>query len=347
MLFLLACTAPGGDTAADTPVDLVASLADAGPWNVGYRESSVTYADPVAGGERTLRLALWFPTDAESGGDAAYLGGAIPAEGVLDDPEPAAGTLPVVLFSHGHQGYAENSGFLMEHLASHGYAVAAPDHTGNTTFDGGDRDTEIYLQRPHDLSAVLDALPAELDVDASTAPVLGHSFGGYTAMAIGGATYDPDVIAACTPEASSFCSTMTDELAAQFAAGAHDARISALVPMAAGDSELFGDGAAAVTLPTLLMTGEVDGRNGVDGGPYWTALQGGDNRHLVVLGGGHQVFTDFSGVLEDGGTVDVEEAFRAIRAYALAAVRAAGGDDTVRPVLDGEVEVSEVVVLER
>ena len=34
----------------------------------------------------------------------------------------------------------------MSFMASHGYVVAAPDHTGNTTFDGSSRDTSIYYQ---------------------------------------------------------------------------------------------------------------------------------------------------------------------------------------------------------
>ena len=42
--------------------------------------------------------------------------------------EPASGSFPVVLFSHGFAGFPEQSVDLTTHLASWGYVVAAPDH---------------------------------------------------------------------------------------------------------------------------------------------------------------------------------------------------------------------------
>ena len=49
------------------------------------------------------------------------------------DAEPAlGGPWPIILFSHGNQGIKEQSFFLTEHLASHGYLVVAPDHQYNT-----------------------------------------------------------------------------------------------------------------------------------------------------------------------------------------------------------------------
>jgi len=344
LVLLLACADPSDDTGFVDEVDLVTSLVDPGPYRVGYRASEVTYSDDVST-ERSLRLALWFPTEATSGGNAAYLGGAIAAPDVLDDPAPAPGPRPVVLFSHGHQGFAENSAFLMEHLASHGFVVAAPDHTDNTTFDSSVRATEIYLQRTRDLTAVLDALPEALDVDTSAVVATGHSFGGYSVLALAGATYDPAVIDACTPDTSGFCSTMTPALAGAFLAGERDARVVAAVAMAAGDYDLFGAaGVGAIEVPVLQMTGEMDPG---DGDAYWAALQGGANRRLHVLGAGHQAFTDFSGVLEDGGTIDPEEGFRIIRAYGLAAVRAGLGDTRVAVVLDGERPVADAAVISR
>jgi predicted dienelactone hydrolase len=251
----------------------------------------------------------------------------------------------VVLYSHGHQGYAEASSFLAEHLASHGYVVAAPDHTGNTTFDGADRETEIYLRRPRDLSAALDALPDELDVDADAAVVTGHSFGGYTALALAGAAYDPAGLAACTPDTSSFCSTLSETLSSAFLQGLGDTRIVSAVSMAAGDFGLFGaDGVGSVDVPVLLLTGELDSD---DGDAYWSALRGGADRRVDIVGAGHQAFTDFSGVLPDGGTIAPEEGFRVVRAYTLAGVRAGFGDASVAPVLDGERTVSEAAVLFR
>jgi predicted dienelactone hydrolase len=345
LLLLVACAGSSDDTGVPA-ANLVDTLTAPGPHAVGYRASSVTYDEPLTGA-RTLRLAVWFPTDATSGGSASYLNGAIEAPDVLDDPAPTAGVHPVVLFSHGHQGFAENSSFLMEHLASHGYVVAAPDHTDNTTFDGGDRATSIYFQRPRDLSAVLDALPGELAVDTTEVTAIGHSFGGYTVFALAGATYDPATIAACTPDASSFCSTMDDAAAAAFAQGFRDERVVAAVPMAGGDFDLFGAaGVGALPVPVLQMTGEMDPG---DGAAYWEALHAADDAHqrVDIVGAGHQAFTDFSGVLADGGTIDAERGFLVLRAYTLAAVRAARGDDAAQRVIDGEVEVASEAVLFR
>lgn len=343
---ILACSgADKAETAEPSPV----ALDEPGPYHVGYRQSSVRYADPDGEGERTLRLALWFPTTLEGGPEAAYMG-VIDAPGVLDDPTPADGPFPLVLFSHGHQGYAENSGFLMTHLASHGFLVAAPDHTDNTFLDGSDRATEIYYQRPLDLSAVLDHLEAgaEPGLSPSDAPVLliGHSFGGYTAFATGGAAYDLDTLApACESgtDTSDFCSTWSARAEATLAAGLRDERIAALLPMAAGDSRLFElDALGALPVPVLLMNGDLDSATTSDGDPYWAALAGGPDRRVIITGGSHQVFTDYSGVLDpQEGEIDPEEGFRIIDAYALSWALRTIGDESGASVLDGEEEVSE------
>ena len=343
MILLLGCAGGTPDTA--TPSDIVADLEAPGPYAVGYRQSSVTYDSAWEPG-RTLRLALWFPTEATSGGTAAYLDGAVDAEGVLDDPPPAPGTLPVVIFSHGYQGYAENSSFLATHLASHGYVVAAPDHTGDTTFDDPERTTEIYAQRPQDLSAVLDALPDELDVDTTAVTAIGHSFGGYTVFALGGATYDPSVLL-CKGDTSSFCSTMDVSLSSAFTQGFRDTRVIRIVPMAAGDQVLFGAGTEALPVPALQMTGELDPGTPADGEAYWATLSGGPHRRVQLLGAGHQAFTDFSGVLDDGGTIDPAEGFRIVDVYALAALRADAGDSAASTLLNGDPTVSEAAILLR
>ncbi len=53
------------------------------------------------------------------------------SHGVVRRP-PAAGDFPLVIYSHGNGGLRYVSAFLTEHLASHGFVVMAPDHTGNT-----------------------------------------------------------------------------------------------------------------------------------------------------------------------------------------------------------------------
>ena len=49
--------------------------------------------------------------------------------------EPPPDGWPIALFSHTSAGHRRQSSFLCRHLASHGYVVAAVDHTGNTARD--------------------------------------------------------------------------------------------------------------------------------------------------------------------------------------------------------------------
>lgn len=345
IVWMLACSSPQ-DTATP-PVDPVEHAVEAGPYAVGYRESELIYDDTITGTTRTLRLALWYPTDDAEGQDASY-NGIFPTDGAWDSAGVAAGgPYPVAVYSHGHQGYAEASGFLMEHLASHGFVVAAPDHTGNTTLEGSDRDTEIYLQRPLDITAVLDhldALPASDSlagkVDVAQVIGIGHSFGGYTMLALAGGLHDPDAACAEDPGAD-FCSTMTEALEDRMAQGFVESRLAVAIPMAAGDSNKFGaDGLSQVTVPVVQMTGQLD--NPDESGAIWSYLEGGEHRRVDIVGGGHQTFSDFSGILEDmDGLIEPEEGFRIVRGYTAAAAWLHRGDSAYAPILDGEVQISE------
>ena len=341
MLSILGCT-PGANDSAAPPVDVVTRLTAAGPFSVGYVEDAVTYPSPT--GERTLRLALWYPSDATSGGSASA-GLYVAGPDVYAHAAVAPGRFPVAVFSHGHQGYAENSGFLMEHLASHGWIVAAPDHTGNTTFDGSERTTEIYFERPLDISAVIDTLPSITPVGGSVAdgPVLalGHSFGGYTMFGLAGGAYDPSLC----PADGSYCSTMTEDWATLFAAGFLDDRVGAFVAMAAGDYDLFGAaGLAAIDRPFLHLTASEDQGPGSEGDTIWAGLDDGDDVGVILDGGGHQSFTDYADVLEDV-TLAATEGFRIVDAFVLAWGERMLGEDDAAGVLDGDISVSDAAVL--
>ena len=344
-----------GADGGDEPVDLVTSLAEPGPYAVGFRATEVTYDSSE--GARTLRFTVWYPSDATDGTHPRY-NGLVESTVAWQDAELAAGgPFPAHVYSHGHQGYAEASGFWMEHLASHGFVVAAPDHTGNTTFDGSERLTEIYFLRAEDLGATIDTLAAPtgdlaflsgaVDLEGLTAS--GHSFGGYTLHALAGATFDPDLIAQCLDgtDTSSYCSTMDDAAAARLAAGLTDPRITAFVSMAPGDFRLFGaSGLAAVDRPILHMTGDLDPQTGSVAEDIWGALAGGPHRRVDIAGGGHQTFTDFSGVLETfDGLIEAERGFRIVDAYGLGWIHHQRGSLDATALFDGSLEVDAAVTL--
>ena len=105
-----------------------------GPHPVGVRTIDV----PDAARDRVVPVEVWYPaTDGYAGQDlddatrdAFELMPGLPAsrQDAVRDAEPAAGPFPAVVFSHGFAGHRRQTTHLCTHLASHGYAVAAPDH---------------------------------------------------------------------------------------------------------------------------------------------------------------------------------------------------------------------------
>ncbi len=342
---LVACS---GDTPTDTgTVDLVTQLTARGPYPAGYHVRDVTYSDP-AGAERTLRTTLWYPASERSGGVPQFLT-PIPDDDLWEDAPGASGSYPVLVWSHGHQGYAEASAFLMAHLASHGWLVVSPDHTNNTTWDGSDRDTHIYYQRPADLTAVLDAVEGatDLPVGADTDTIIagGHSFGGYTIHAWAGAPFQVDQLGADCDAGTGlggYCSELTDELEAIFRSDLSDPRVDAFIGTAAGDLEFFGtDGLQQIERPFLMLTGSEDYAD--EKAEIWEGLRGDGHQHTQLVGGAHNAFTDYSGVIEDQ-TLDAATGFDIVNAWVLAWARVHSGDTSARPLLFGEVSVSEHAV---
>ena len=115
------------------------------------------------------------------------------------------GPTPVVVASHGLASSPKFFEDYAKHLASYGYVVAAPQHPGSDrqqlqNLKAGLSNqiflTRDILDRPRDLSYVIDELErrnqAEFagKLDLNSVAAIGHSFGGYTALAVAGATID-------------------------------------------------------------------------------------------------------------------------------------------------------------
>ncbi len=188
VLLLAGCAQAPVATCPDAPYQ------DPGPYSVG-----VTRLD--AGG---VAIEVWYP--AQVGAAAARdvydmrdwlpeeMRTQIPADAptrfesdaVRDAPalESAADgeAFPLVFFSHGLGGYRMQSTFLMTHLASHGFVVAAPEHA--------ERNLEAILAErtlADDAFAQILAARALLErgdtplagrVDFARVAVIGHSAGG-------------------------------------------------------------------------------------------------------------------------------------------------------------------------
>lgn len=338
----------------------LAYAADAdGPYGAGYRRFDVTYQPTGVPGPRTVRLSLWYPTTDTEGTPAVYMD--IP---IFDDPDvfvdaslapPDDGErYPVHVHSHGNLGYAGATPYLMRRFATHGWVVAAPDHTGNTVVDNmAPRPTAIFFLRGQDITAVLDALEAlppddplagKLAVDRVV--MSGHSFGGYTAFSSSGATFDIESIEAgcATGEGPGDDGACTADEIEAFRAGVRDERVVATIPMAAGNKELFNEaGYGTVAVPILQMTGDDDDQvtNAAQSDPIWSWLTRPDAIRLDIAGGCHQTFgIGFCNLISD------EVGEKIVNTFALAFARYhLFGDASVSGILDGSVQVDPAAVL--
>ena len=261
--------------------------AERGTFPVGTREFVLEDA------ERPLDGTIWYPAlnPEELEPEVRYTAGLAAVDGhALRDAEPdlSAGPYPLVVFSHGLGGFRFQSVYFVEHLASHGFVVIATEHPGSTIMDAvQDKLTDETIAfnfgvRPLDVlrqiayAETLTADDGEMAglIDIENIAVTGHSFGGYTSLAAGGGRINPEYIMEfCDDvelgELERACDMTLLEVAAQ-ARGFEsvpeglwepttDPRIKALVLLAPGGGVLFGEaGAAAVTIPTLVIVGSDD-----------------------------------------------------------------------------------------
>lgn len=182
-----------------------------GPLPVGVQ----TFEIHDASRERTLPIEFWYPTgddhrgqdlDPDTQDSYQPMPGAPEArQAAVRDAQPRDGEFPLVVFSHGYGGERRQTTHFCTHLASHGYAVASLDHVGNTTADvflqainpqDGiavpdplDAIRKFVKDRPLDASFLIDRVLAgdgAVRVNANRIGMTGHSFGGWTTLAVAG-----------------------------------------------------------------------------------------------------------------------------------------------------------------
>ncbi len=141
---------------------------------------------------RFVTGGLWYPTQVASHATVIAENAVFLGVEVIEDAPMADGPAPLVLLSHGLGGAMHSLAWLATGLAERGAIVVAVNHPNSTW---GDFDMEAGLDhwtRVADLSLMLDTVLAEPEFTAKIDPTrimaAGFSFGGWTALSMGGVT---------------------------------------------------------------------------------------------------------------------------------------------------------------
>lgn len=142
--------------------------------------------------EARAGIAIWYP-DGGRGDQAVFAENAVfHGVEVSHWAEVAEGSYPIVLFSHGMGGTLRAQAWLAKGLVARGAVVVSVNHPNTTWGDFDMADGVRHWTRAQDLQVALDRLLDDPSfagkLDTSRVMAAGFSFGGWTALSIGGVT---------------------------------------------------------------------------------------------------------------------------------------------------------------
>jgi len=241
-------------------------------------------------------------------------------------PKPQQLNTPLVVISHGFGADRSFLGYLARHLASHGVTVAAIEHPGSNASrlfaeHLGSSPVGLpglnpllpaseFIATPEDVSFLLDRLkklnqkPGSLQGKLNTEKVtaIGHSLGGYTALALAGAELNLDELRSVCKNRNPLLKSGGDWL--QCAAAdlpekrvqLRDRRIAGAIALNPVIGQLFGKtGLAQVATPTLILTGTDDNLTPALNHQLRPFRQLPNPKYLITaIGGTHLSISDFS-----------------------------------------------------
>lgn len=188
---------------------------------------------------------------------------------------------PVIVISHGLGSDRFSFAYLAEHLASYGFVVAVPEHPGSSAeqlralLQGrADQVTSPreFIDRPLDVKYLLDELDrlSESNItlrnrlNLQQVGVIGQSFGGYTALALAGATLDLEQL---ETDCRTLAETLNLSLVLQCLAlrlprsqyDLSDSRIKAAIAINPVDSSILGQsGLSQIDIPVMMIASSAD-----------------------------------------------------------------------------------------
>lgn len=225
---------------------------------------------------------------------------------------------PLVVLSHGFGANRRFLSYLARHLASHGITVAAVEHPGsNVDAVGRASDTQNlgrllsateFINRPKDISFVLNEL-AKLNtqlgqlqgkLNTEKVTIIGHSLGGYTALALVGGEVDLEELRKFCKDSLNIGEAPGDWLQCSAASleesklKLQDERVKSAIALNPLVGKLFGKkGLTQVTKPVLVLSGTEDAltpalKHQIE--PF-TQLRG-EKYLLTAIGGTHLSISD-------------------------------------------------------
>jgi predicted dienelactone hydrolase len=228
---------------------------------------------------------------------------------------PPEGKLPVIVFSHGLASRPEDYSDAIRQLASHGYVVAAPQHPGSDAIWLKEMlrglhkdifDINEFSNRPKDISFVIDELERRNagrfngKLDLTRVALAGHSFGGYTVLALAGATVD---LAYLKEECKRPFGGLNVSILLQCQAlrlppeqltNLQDSRAAAVFAANPVNRSLFGrKGLGNIKVPVVMASGSYDPATppALEQAASFTWLTVPDKYWLIVQGQAHVNFT--------------------------------------------------------
>jgi predicted dienelactone hydrolase len=188
---------------------------------------------------------------------------------------------PIVVISHGLGSDRFSFACLAEHLASYGFAVVVPEHSGSDSnqlaifLAGKARDIippQEFVDRPIDVSKLLNKLEqlSHIDpnlqgrLDLQNVGIVGQSFGGNTALILAGATLQAQNLKArCQTSQYSLNPSLLLQCEAaqipQLPSHLSDPRIKATIAINPFSSAIFGQaGLSQIKVPTIIVASSAD-----------------------------------------------------------------------------------------